>query len=109
MFGSVKTHSCPSFHVAIRWHDCIRGGVVTLKPYIPPVSNLETLLERFRPGSVIFFLFYAFQKEPMYLRALGPTLDLHTVRQMQRHTLSSNEKLSQSCPYKIIMETCQSI
>lgn len=67
-------HSAPGYTVKVRWFDPVQGRPVILSPYIPPMSSPESVVSRFALGSAVFFLFYAYERRPMYLRGLGSAL-----------------------------------
>lgn len=72
----------PGYHVQLHTH--VSGEIQTIKAFVSASHKIETLREKFRVGSRVFFVFFMFERMPMYPRALGPILDIRQAHDVQR-------------------------
>lgn len=72
----------PGYHVTLHTH--VSGDQQTIKAYVSASHTMEGLRQKFRPGARVFFVFFMFERLPMYPRALGPELLLEQAQQVQR-------------------------
>jgi hypothetical protein len=63
-----------AYTVGIRWRDVAVGGSVVLRPWVSPRLDARRVLAAFPLHRRVFFTFVWYEREPMYMHALGPLL-----------------------------------
>lgn len=75
----------PGYHVQLHTH--VSGELQTIKAFVSASYTIEGLRQKFRPGSRVFFVFFMFERLPMYPRAIGPVLSVDQAKRVQQWAL----------------------